>query len=142
VDKFYGVNPLGYVNIVFPDCKLQNRYLITYIDTVVNKGESIPDSINFKFFANGIPDSTERVVHFIEEPEEWYVVSFDVSEPWIEFIYNRRLDAVNMIRERKLLSKNDIFRIHNRFNNEIIKSAEIFGLNNHIPDSVIYRKLR
>lgn len=137
---FYGVNPLGYVNIVFTDCKLQNRYLMAYIDTVVNKGKPIPDSINFKFFANGVPGSIERVVHLVEEPEEWYVVSFDVVEPWIEFIYNRNLDPVNMIRERKLLSKKDIERIHERFSSEIIKSAEDFGLRNHIPDSIIYRK--
>jgi hypothetical protein len=107
---------------------------------VVNKGKHIPDSINYKFFENGIPGSTERVVHFFEEPEEWYVVSFDVSEPWIEYIYNRNLDSLNMIRERKLLSKKDIERIHERFSREIIRSAEDFGLRNHLPDSVIYRK--
>ena len=140
LDKSYGVNPLGYLFITFPDCKLQNEYLKAYIDTVINKNESIPDSINFKFFANGTPDINESVIHFAKEPEEWYVVSFDVSQPWIKFIYNRRLDSVNMIRQRKLLSKNDILRIHNRFSNEIIKSAETFGLNNHIPDSVIYQK--
>ncbi|OQP40664.1 hypothetical protein A4H97_34215 [Niastella yeongjuensis] len=140
VDNFYGVNPLGYVNITFPDCKIQNEYLKSYVDTVINRNVSIPDSINFKFFENGIPDINESIVHFAEEPVEWYVVSFDVSQPWIKFIYNRRLDSVNMIRERKLLSEKDILRIRRRFSNEVIKSAEVFGLSNHIPDSVIYRK--
>jgi hypothetical protein len=45
-----------------------------------------------------------------------------------------------MIRERQLLSKKDIERIHERFSREIIRSAEDFGLRNHLPDSVIYRK--
>jgi hypothetical protein len=70
---------------------------MAYIDTVINKGKYIPGSINFNFFANGIPDSTERVVHFIEEPEEWYVVSFDVSDPWIDFTYNRRMASEQTI---------------------------------------------
>ena len=137
--KLYGVNPLGYVNIVFSDCKLENGYLMAYKDTVINKTEIIPDSINFKFFENGVPASNERVVHFSEEPEEWYVVSFAVSQPWIKYIYNQRLDAMNMIREKKLLSNEDVLRVRSRFGDAVIKPAEVWGLNNHIPDSVMYR---
>ena len=133
---WYSMKKGEYLWITFNDSKLHPAFLENYIDSVRNKNLIIPDTILDKFLRGGTLDEQERLIHF-DNPDDWYMVVFDSSPGWIALIYNQNLsdEAIN---EREKISESEIERIEHRYRTEILNSAEKYGKNHHLPDSVIY----
>jgi hypothetical protein len=135
----YTNNDRKYLNITFNESRLDGVYIKKYLDTVQNKGESIPDSILDVFFNGDKIEENERIVHFKKAPEEWYLINFDASPCWIESIYNPNLSNGG-IYDKSFLNKADLKRIKRRFISDVLNEAEIYGKQRHLPDSVMYDK--
>lgn len=137
----YTVNDRTYLNIVFNDSKLSAVYLNNYIDSVRSKGLSIPDSIKEIFLNGRAMYDNERLVQFKNKPQEWHLISFDATPCWIESIYNPSV-ADYVIYDKRFISEAEQNRIKRRFETEVLKEAEKYGKNHHLPDSIIYNKFK
>ncbi len=133
----YTVNEHTYLRIVFNDSKLNTLYLIKYIDSVQNRGFSVPDSISDIFFNGDKISDQERIIYFNNSPKEWYLINFDATPCWIESIYNPDLSN-GEIHDKRFISSKELERVRNRFIDEVLKKTEIYGKEHHVPDSVLY----
>jgi len=142
VHSLYGTNSNTYLNINIDSQKINNAFIQFYIDSVLNKAAKIPDSIKSLFYINNVQNDlhvNDRLVHFREYPEEWYLVAFDATPCWIKTVYNKNLNA-DPVDDVKQLNKDDIERIKNRFKTSVLNMAEQYAKDNSIPDSGVYLK--
>ncbi len=140
--NLYGTNSHEYLNISFPKSKIDGSFLEYYIDSILNKTIVLSDSVKSNFFISDIQDDlneNQRVVHFKTYPEEWYLIGLEINPCWIEAIYNP-LISNDAVFDKKWLSENEMSRIKNRFQVEILDQAESYATENNIPDSVVYKK--
>lgn len=132
----YKIDRRDYLSIVFNDSKLKPSYLKKYIDDVVNR-DSVQDSIIYMFSGVDTLRDDERVIYFKENPKEYYLLCFDASPCWIQYIYNERLSK-DIIANRDSIDISEIKRIERRFRKEILDKAEEYGRQNNIPDTLMY----
>ena len=136
VNQFYGTNGHSYLDIIFEDPSINYSLTTYYVDSVLNKDIHFPDSIKSKFYISDIQTDLyegDRLIHFEERPEEWYLVELLGGQSVIEAIYNPKISA-NAIFDKKELSESQLTRIKNRMQTEIINQMELYGRKNHIPD--------
>jgi|SRR6185437_8704614 len=133
----YRMREYKFLNVTFDDVNIKGSFLKKYIDSIRNKDLVIPSSIKDNFLHGSKLSESERLVYFKDKPQEWYLISFDISPCWIEYIYNKQLSPVS-INKREFLGDEQLKRIEMRFRNEVIKPAESYGREHHLPDSVLY----
>jgi hypothetical protein len=134
LNNFYGTNSHPYLNIVPDNIKLANSYIKFYIDSVLNKNKILPDSIKSQFYISNDQKElslTDRIVHFKNNPEEWYLIAFDATPCWIASIYSPSISNI-AIYNKEQLNQDQLERIKNRFQHEILDSAELYINQNHI----------
>ncbi|WP_299578862.1 hypothetical protein [Mucilaginibacter sp.] len=136
----YKMTTYSYLFIDFKESRISGSFLKMYIDSVLNKNLIVPDSVNYIFLSGNILNDQERIIHFKNEPDEWYMINFTTEPCWIGTIYNKKL-ADTLINNRTLLGKNEIQRVEKRFQTEVLKQAELYGKKKCLPDSVIYKNL-
>jgi hypothetical protein len=134
----YRVKEYKYLNITFNDNNLNSFFLENYIDSVRNKNIVIPDSISYSFLFGNKIEENERLIHFKNSPEEWYMISFDATPCWIMSILNNKLNHYRIISDREELDDDQLKRIEKRFGDEILKPAEEYGKRHGLPDSILY----
>lgn len=139
VGNLYGTNERQYLNIIINNSKFDSGFLTKYIDSVYYKKHPVPDSIKYEFSSDKKFESQERLIYFDNQPEEAYLVGFNASPCWIIYIYNPAMSS-GLIGSGEKLSDFEKKRIESRFYNQVLKQAEIYVKENHIPDSVAYVK--
>lgn len=122
----YRVNEYKFLFITFNESKANTKSIKKYIDSAINKNEVMPDSIKEKFLSGNELPANERIIHFKNNPEEWYRIVFDADPCWIKSIYNRQL-ADTVIHNRSLLGNKEIDRIKVRFEREILNRVQQNG---------------
>jgi len=142
VNNFYGTNSHPYLSIDLKDTTINYSTLAYYIDSVLNKGKHFPDSIKSQFYINSVQTDLHednRLIHFKEDPEEWYLIEFQGSPCIVDAIYNPKL-SLNPIFEREQLGEGQVSRIENRVKIEIFYKAKLYAKENHIFDSSDHRQ--
>jgi hypothetical protein len=121
-NKFYAVHEnVEYLNIYFDEPSKKSSTVLHYIDFIVAK-----DTLHYSVdsFINGVLlGKDDRVIHFKQQPEEYYQISCNSAPCWIKGVFNKTLDPVNWIYDRKKITPNDIKRFKLRLNNEILINA-------------------
>jgi hypothetical protein len=141
VNNLYGTNGHSYLNVDLEDTTISYSTLVYYIDSVLNKGILFPDSIKSQFYINSIQTDLhpgDRLIHFKEGPEEWYLIEFQGSPCIIDAIYNPKL-SINPIFDRGQLTEDQVSRIKNRVKTEIFYNAKLYARENHIFDSTSHK---
>ena len=141
MNNFYGTNSHAYLSIDLEDTTINYSTLAYYIDSVLNKGIHFPDSIKSKFYINSVQTDLHednRLIHFKEHPEEWYLIEFQGSPCIIDAIYNARL-SINPIFDRGQLGEAQVSRIRMRVKMEIFHKANLYAKENHIFDSSYHK---
>jgi hypothetical protein len=133
----YTVNEHTYLSIVFNESKLNAVYLNKYVDSVRNHEMIIPDSIKELFFNGRKMYDNERLIHFENTPQEWYLINFDATPCWIEAIYNPLLSN-GMIYDKRFISAGELNRVKKRFETEVLRKADEYGKNHGLADSTLY----
>ncbi|RWY49109.1 hypothetical protein [Mucilaginibacter gilvus] len=133
----YKMTEFSYLSITFNDSRINSIFLTKYVDSVVNKNLIIPDSINYIFLSGEPLKEQERIIHFKNNPDEWYMINFNAAPCWIETIYCKNLTDT-LVNNRTLLGDKEIDRIANRFRTEVINQAEHYGRKQSLPDSILY----
>ena len=96
----YGTHSHEYLDIIFEDSSLNYSLRTYFIDSVLNKDIHFPDSIKSKFYISNIQtdlDDGDKLIHFKERPEEWYLVRLlGDGQSVIAAIYNPEIldDAI------------------------------------------------
>jgi hypothetical protein len=137
----YEVNDRNYLNITFNGQNLSSVFFKKYVDVVRNKNLVITDDVKNVFLNGETLNDDERIIYFKNNPEEWYMVSFDASPFWIKYIYSPKISNV-LIYQNKQMENSEFVRIKTRIENELIKPAIQYGKENKIADSIIFSKIR
>jgi hypothetical protein len=131
VNHFYGTHNHAYLNINFEDSSLVAS-LPSYIDSVLNKDIHFPDSIKSQFYINNVQTDLhedDRLIHFKERPEEWYLIELQGNPCIINAIYNPQI-STSVIFEEEKLSESQLTRIRNRMKTEIFDKARLYARKN------------
>ncbi|HLZ86907.1 MAG TPA: hypothetical protein VKQ52_06705, partial [Puia sp.] len=109
-----------------------------YIDSVLNKDIHFPDTIKSKFYISDVQTDLHegnRLIHFKERPEEWYLVELlGGGQSVIDAIYNPEISD-HAIFDKKNLREWQLTRITNRMQTEILNKMELYARKNHGLDS-------
>jgi hypothetical protein len=135
VNQLYGTNGHEYLDITFETPAITYPLTIYYFDSVLNRDVRFPDSIKSKFYISSIQTDLHegnRLVHFTEGPEEWYLVELLGGQTVIDVIYNPDLNG-DAIFDKKYLSEAQLARITNRMQTEVISPMKMYGETQRIP---------
>jgi hypothetical protein len=76
----------------------------------------------------------DRLIHFKEEPEEWYLVEMlGDGQSVIDAIYNSGISD-DAIFDKMDLTESQITRIKERMQTEILDKMKLYGQKNHTHD--------
>lgn len=137
----YGIDNREELTIILNYNHLNSIYFGKYIDSVYNKGVMPPDSVLERLvgYDNKILP-TEKIVFIPNDstgnPDEYFLINLFGSPCVIVSIYNADISK-EAIYNRKDLTKRQIERIKSRFTKEVLQKAEMYGLKNHLPDSIL-----
>ncbi|OAQ37976.1 hypothetical protein A5893_16545 [Pedobacter psychrophilus] len=120
ISSCYSVDDSQYLNISFDNSKVSSQSLREYIDKTSDR---IPDSIVTFFYEDENIPQNERVVHFKNKPEEWYLIDFSITPCWILAIYNPDLSDSAFTNYNQLSDK-ELIRIKKRFELEILNKVK------------------
>lgn len=134
---FYKNNERNTLNISIDSSKLKSSFIEFYIDSVVNKNKTTPDSILYAFTSDGKLREDERIINFISSPKEAYLIILSSTPCQIYYIYNSKYSN-EAIGDIHVFSTDELNRIKKRFNNEILRGAEDYKKMYNIPDSTAY----
>ena len=142
VNNFYGTNSHPYLSIDLEDTNVNFSTVAYYIDSVLNKGINFPDSIKSQFYISSVQTDIqegERLLHFKDAPEEWYLIKFQGNPCIIMAIYNPKMYKVAIF-DRGWLSEAQLLRIRNRVKIDILDKAKLYAKEKHIVDSSDHRQ--
>jgi hypothetical protein len=99
----------------------------------MNKNKIIPDKIMNAFAIK----EDDRVIYFENYPTEAYLITLSSTPCHIFYVYNTKYSD-SAIGDSLMLPGNEMKRIENRFNNEVLTKAELYKEKNNLPDSVAF----
>lgn len=121
-NKLYAVHEdVEYLNIFFDDSSKKPSSVLHYVDFVLAK-----DTLHYgvdSLIDGVLLGKDNRVIHFKEQPEEYYQISCNSTPCWIKGIFNKTIDPVNWIYDIKKITPKESSRLKLRLNNEVLKNV-------------------